>query len=64
MGLIEKTKHNLNEFSEDVRHNIAETKDKVDDWVDEKRAEKDVKAAEAKLDATQTRNDIKDEFRT
>jgi hypothetical protein len=63
MGLLDNAKEAAEATGEKISRTIDDAKGRISDKADESKANADVKAAEANRDATQAKNDYKEDLR-
>ena len=63
MGFMEDAKETAETAGRKVQDKWEDTTDAIGDKIDEKKADADVKKAEAERDSVQTRNELKEKMR-
>jgi hypothetical protein len=63
MGFMEDAKETAETAGRKIQDKWEDTTDAIGDKIDEKKAEADVKKAEAERDSVQTRNELKEKMR-
>ncbi len=63
MGFMEDAKETARAVGAKIKDAWEDTTDRVDDKVDEMKADAEVRKAEAERDSVHTRNDIKEDLR-
>jgi hypothetical protein len=63
MGFMEDAKETAKAVGEKIHDAWEDTTDRLDDKVDEMKADAEVRKAEAQRDSVHTRNDIKEDLR-
>lgn len=63
MGFIDDAKETAETAGRKIQDKWEDTTDAIGDKVDEKKADADVKKAEAERDSVQTRNELKEKMR-
>jgi len=63
MGVLDDTKEGIAATGDKIKEGFEDTKDRVDDKVDEWKADGEVKKAEAERDSVHARNEYKESLR-
>ncbi|CAN5388961.1 hypothetical protein BH10ACT5_BH10ACT5_22180 [soil metagenome] len=63
MGFMEDAKQTAETAGRKIQDKWEDTTDAIGDKIDEKKADADVKKAEAERDSVQTRNELKEQMR-
>lgn len=63
MGIVDDAKDILSATGEKIERKAHDTKERIGDKADERRAEKEVKKAEAQQESVKQRNEIKEDLR-
>ncbi|WP_137845869.1 hypothetical protein [Microbacterium sp. 2FI] len=63
MGFLDDAKQTAEAVGEKIQDTWEDTTDRIGDKADEKKADAEVKKAEAERDSVRTRNSIKEELR-
>jgi hypothetical protein len=63
MGFMEDAKETAETAGRKIQDKWEDTTDAIGDKIDEKKADADVKKAEAERDSVQTRNELKEKMR-
>lgn len=63
MGFMDDIKDTAETAGRKIKEGFHDTADKIDDKVDEVKADAEVKKAEAERDSVKTRNDVKEALR-
>lgn len=63
MGFMEDAKQTAETAGRKIQDKWEDTADAIGDKIDEKKADADVKKAEAERDSVQTRNELKEQMR-
>ncbi|WP_431802744.1 hypothetical protein [Microbacterium sp. bgisy203] len=63
MGFLDDAKDAAETAGRKIKEGFEDTKDRVDDYFDEKKAEANVKKAEAEKESVETKNEVNAELR-
>lgn len=63
MGVVDDAKETLGAAGERIKREVHDAGDRINDKVDEHKAEADVKKAEAERESVKQRNELKEDLR-